>query len=483
MSSSTIVAPLCPARDSTPAMAKWITYASIPVADLIALVLTGVLAESARYVWLGHFALANDLRFAPCLLIFFAVFTVAGLYPGFPANSIEEFRLSLRAVALSFLIMIGGSFFLVSSHWFHRTLCLLAWLAASALVPLCRYLTRSWCSKQPWWGIPTIILGEGTAATVVFDMLRSNPKIGLRPTAVLTDSPDDSLSEAPGNVFCGDLSHSELFARQHNGYYAIVTTTNGSSETAKSVLTRHAGSFRRVLVIPDLSGFTSLAVRVRDIHGILGLELDHNLTKQYCQVLKRAFDVSVCVAATLVALPLLLIVAFVIALTSPGPIFYSQTRIGREGREFRLWKLRTMVVNADARLEEYLQNDASLRAEWQREHKLRSDPRVTTIGRLLRRTSFDEVPQLWNVIRGEMSLVGPRPIRHSEIKKYGLIFDQYRRVLPGLTGMWQISGRNNTTYELRTQLDDYYVRNWSTSLDLYIVLRTLRTIILTEGAY
>jgi Undecaprenyl-phosphate galactose phosphotransferase WbaP len=314
-------------------------------------------------------------------------------------------------------------------------------------------------------------------------MLRSNPKVGLRPTAVLTDSPDERLSGAPGSVFCGDLSHSKLFASQHNGFYAIVVTPHSSSKNTRSVLTRHAASFRRVLVIPDLSGFSSLAVRVREIHGILGLELDHNLTKKYCRVLKRASDVAVCIASALAAVPLLLVVALAIALTSPGPIFYSQKRIGQNGREFRLWKLRTMVVDADARLEEHLQSNPTSRAEWDRDHKLRSDPRVTTIGRLLRRTSLDEIPQLWNVIRGDMSLVGPRPIRHSEITKYGTIFDQYRRVLPGLTGMWQISGRNNTTYELRTQLDDYYVRNWSTSLDCYILLCTLRTIILTEGAY
>jgi Undecaprenyl-phosphate galactose phosphotransferase WbaP len=389
----------------------------------------------------------------------------------------------MRAVALSFLIIIGGSFLIGSSHWFHRTLCLLAWLVASGLVPLCRYLTRLWCSRQPWWGIPTIILGERIVATLVLDMLQSNPNVGLRPIAILVDSLNDYSSEGFKDVFCGDLSHSELFAQRHHDCYAILAAPQSGSGHERTTLAKHADWFRRVLVIPDLMGFSSLAVRAREIHGILGLEIDHNLTKAYCRVLKRAVDVLGCVTTALMTLPLLLIVAIAVALTSPGPIFYCQFRIGRNGREFRLWKFRTMVVDADAGLEGYLQKDPSLRAEWNRDHKLRKDPRVTTIGRLLRRTSMDELPQLWNVLRGEMSLVGPRPISHTEVKRYGAIFDQYRRVVPGLTGMWQISGRNNTTYEHRTQLDDYYVRNWSTSLDLYILLRTLRTIIFTEGAY
>ena len=140
-------------------------------------------------------------------------------------------------------------------------------------------------------------------------------------------------------------------------------------------------------------------------------------------------------------------------------------------------------AEADAILQQNLEADPRLREEWDTYHKLRRDPRVTPIGRFLRKTSLDELPQLWNVIRGEMSLVGPRPIVHSEIIKYGQIYRQYLRVTPGMTGLWQISGRNNTTYEMRTRLDDYYVTNWSVSLDIYILARTLKTVLLLEGAY
>jgi lipopolysaccharide/colanic/teichoic acid biosynthesis glycosyltransferase len=141
-----------------------------------------------------------------------------------------------------------------------------------------------------------------------------------------------------------------------------------------------------------------------------------------------------------------------------------------------------MIVNAEEELEKRLASDPELRKEWEAEHKLRRDPRVTSVGRFLRRTSLDEIPQMWNVLMGEMSLVGPRPITPVEIEKYGNIFHQYRRVIPGITGLWQVSGRNNVPYARRVEIDDYYVRNWSLALDLYILLRTLRTVAFSEGA-
>ena len=142
-----------------------------------------------------------------------------------------------------------------------------------------------------------------------------------------------------------------------------------------------------------------------------------------------------------------------------------------------------MVCDADAVLQTYLAANPQARAEWERDHKLKRDPRVTWIGRLLRQTSLDELPQLWNVLRGEMSLVGPRPIVDDEIRKYGDVFLEYTRVLPGITGLWQVSGRNNTTYDERVSLDAFYVGNWSVWLDLYILFRTIRVVLLREGAY
>jgi Undecaprenyl-phosphate galactose phosphotransferase WbaP len=189
------------------------------------------------------------------------------------------------------------------------------------------------------------------------------------------------------------------------------------------------------------------------------------------------------VLAGTLLLPILLIIALALKLESRGPAFYRQNRLGRGGRAFRLWKFRTMVPEADRILREYIENHPECAREWERERKLKSDPRVTCIGRILRKTSLDELPQLWNVIRGEMSLVGPRPIVRDEIPKYGEGFPLYKQVLPGITGLWQVSGRNDTSYLDRVALDSYYVRNWSPWFDIYVLARTVRAVLVGAGAY
>jgi lipopolysaccharide/colanic/teichoic acid biosynthesis glycosyltransferase len=176
-------------------------------------------------------------------------------------------------------------------------------------------------------------------------------------------------------------------------------------------------------------------------------------------------------------------IAVVIRVTSPGPVFFGHDRIGRNRKVFRAWKFRSMHVNADELLEEHLASNPEAREEWAKDQKLKDDPRLTLVGRFLRRTSLDELPQLWNVICGDMSLVGPRPIVEGEVGKYGTEFERYMSVPPGITGLWQVSGRNNTTYEERIQLDATYVENWSLALDAYILGRTFEAVFTGEGAY
>ena len=199
--------------------------------------------------------------------------------------------------------------------------------------------------------------------------------------------------------------------------------------------------------------------------------------------LKRTVDLAIAVIGGALILPLVALLVIAIKLDSNGPAFYSQTRIGRNGRKFRAWKFRTMVVDADRKLAEYLARNPELRNEWKKNHKLQKDPRVTRVGKLLRKTSLDELPQLWNVITGDMSLVGPRPIVRDEIEKYGKVFPLYLSVRPGITGLWQVSGRSTTTYRTRVCLDAYYARNPSLLLDLYILARTPVVVFARTGAH
>lgn len=200
--------------------------------------------------------------------------------------------------------------------------------------------------------------------------------------------------------------------------------------------------------------------------------------------IKRALDVVGAIVLAVVFSPLILAIVIVALIRrEPGSIIYMHRRVGQEGHAFECLKFRTMVPNAGEVLRELLERDPSIKAEWARDHKLRRDPRVTRLGRFLRRSSLDELPQLWNVMRGEMSLVGPRPVVREELLRYGRNVRAYLSAKPGITGLWQVKGRNDTDYRRRVALDTYYVRNRSLLLDLYILLKTTRVVLEGGGAY
>jgi Undecaprenyl-phosphate galactose phosphotransferase WbaP len=199
--------------------------------------------------------------------------------------------------------------------------------------------------------------------------------------------------------------------------------------------------------------------------------------------LKRGLDIALIVIASPVLLLIFAAIAAAIRIGSPGPIFYSHRRIRHHGMAFTMWKFRTMCVNSAQVLDDYLATHPEARAEWRQTHKLKRDPRVTRVGAFLRRTSLDELPQLWNVFTGSMSLVGPRPIVAAEVEKYGAHFSDYCLVKPGLTGLWQVSGRSSCSYPERVQLDRRYAHNWSLSGDIKILARTFRSVVNQDGAY
>ena len=197
---------------------------------------------------------------------------------------------------------------------------------------------------------------------------------------------------------------------------------------------------------------------------------------------KRVLDIAGALAIGLVFSPLILVIAVRMA-QEGGPVLFRHRRIGQGGKTFECLKFRTMVPNAEQILQDLLKKDPEARAEWLRDHKLRSDPRVTRLGRFLRKTSLDELPQLWNVLRGEMSLVGPRPIVKEEMLRYGRYLPVYLAAKPGVTGLWQVTGRNDTNYRRRVVMDTFYVRRCGILMDLMILLKTINAVIWRDGAY
>jgi Undecaprenyl-phosphate galactose phosphotransferase WbaP len=201
------------------------------------------------------------------------------------------------------------------------------------------------------------------------------------------------------------------------------------------------------------------------------------------RLVKRCLDLSLVLVALPVLLPLLVVIAMAVTWSSPGPVFFSHRRIRKSGAFFSMWKFRTMCINSTEVLDEYLRAHPDARAEWYATRKLRFDPRITPIGSFLRRFSLDELPQVWNVLAGTMSLVGPRPIVAAEVEKYGDSFQCYCRVKPGLTGLWQVSGRSELSYDARVALDCTYVKRWSLTRDLIILTKTFAAVINQDGAF
>ncbi|MBB5057271.1 Undecaprenyl-phosphate galactose phosphotransferase WbaP [Granulicella aggregans] len=201
------------------------------------------------------------------------------------------------------------------------------------------------------------------------------------------------------------------------------------------------------------------------------------------RVVKRALDIFIVLLIAPLVLSVGAVIALCVAIDSPGPVFFSHQRVKRRGQYFHMWKFRTMCQDASSILEQHLERHPERRKEWQLHHKLKVDPRISAVGAFLRRKSLDELPQIWNVLTGTMSLVGPRPIVTAEIARYGTNFVYYTAVKPGITGLWQISGRSNLTYAQRVALDRQYVENWSLWLELKILLRTFKSVARSDGAY
>jgi Undecaprenyl-phosphate galactose phosphotransferase WbaP len=264
---------------------------------------------------------------------------------------------------------------------------------------------------------------------------------------------------------------------------AIIVPHQLPLSAVKNVLLHPSHHFQRVIVMLNEARMGPMWFAPMLLSEHLGLEVKCQLINPLHQTVKRIVDFGLIFISLPILIPLFLLLVLIIKLDSPGPIFYTQKRVGRDGRDVFIWKFRTMMVNAESILEAMLKKDDILREEWEQNFKLKNDPRVTRVGGFLRRTSLDELPQLWNVLKREMSLIGPRPIVAEEISLYGDDFEIFKQVPPGMTGMWQISGRNDLSYDERIGLDVYYVQNWSIWLDLHILMHTLLIVLQGHGAY
>jgi Undecaprenyl-phosphate galactose phosphotransferase WbaP len=459
----------------------WVTTACILGSDVVTLILLFWLAVFGRHMVTPTYALSSYFDLTPSILMLIGAFCLQGLYPGALLHPAEEIRRTFNAITLVFLVMASVSFLWRNAETYSRAVFLVTWIAGAPIVLFTRQITRLTLARKEWWGVSAVVLGSGAAAQRVMRGLRTG-KRGVRVMGVLSERPTRDWPEDLPPML-GDLRRAPILARLRAARYAIVAMPELSNLELRRLIQDHCAGFSHVLLIPDLPGLCSLDISAREVGGEVGFELPQRLFHTDAALIKRSLDLLVSSLAILFLSPLFLLVAAVVKLTSKGPVFFGHKRNGRAGKSFQALKFRTMVHHADRVLAAHLEAHPEDREEWLRDQKLKHDPRVTLIGKWLRRFSLDELPQLFNVLIGNMSLIGPRPIVESEIGKYGQGYALYTRVRPGISGLWQVSGRNNTTYAARVAFDEYYVRNWSIWMDAYILVRTVKVVFTAEGAY
>ncbi|MCC7406924.1 MAG: undecaprenyl-phosphate galactose phosphotransferase WbaP [Phycisphaeraceae bacterium] len=460
-----------------------LTVGTTLLADVVAIVLATTGALLIGSAWTGNWPQRGELLACwPWLVFMLTAYWGMGAYPGVGLVAARELRLLTRATTLGFLLLGAGVLLLSDNPASSRGTMVLAWLLALATVPAGRVIVRWMFGQRTWWGYPVVVMGRPCVCRQVIRLLQAQPALGLRPAVVLTDEPlGGSVIRRVPVVRGMDQAH--RVSREVGIHYAILAMPEAEKSDLLRMIDQECRVFRRVLIVPDFLDFSTLWVQAQDMGGMLALEVRQHLLESMPRRIKRLMDLVLALAWMVVVLPLGLLLAAMIKLDSRGPVLYRHRVVGCNGVTFDMFKFRTMVANANDVLHEALSSSHELREEWETTRKLRDDPRVTRVGRWLRRSSLDELPQFINVMLGQMSLVGPRPFPESERAKRGDQMDVYCRAVPGITGMWQVSGRNELTYRERMRLDAYYVRNWSVWLDVVILIRTIGVLLDRRGAY
>ncbi len=364
---------------------------------------------------------------------------------------------------------------------------LIVWACIALLMPALRIVAKLVMMKLNLWQRDLYIVGGGALALDAATAVAAEPLTGLVLRAFIADNG----SRLPRDSRLSTLALRDAAALNGSVVMVALDSTDPANLDDQTHDTLRAEWLRAlsltsasVILVANVPGMPLHGTRTSYVksHDLLMLQVRNNLSRWHVRVLKRCLDLAGALVISLLLSPVLLFLACKVR-KDGGKVFYGHPRVGRGGRSFHCYKFRSMVIDANARLADLLARDANARREWERDFKLKDDPRVTRVGRMMRATSLDELPQLWNVIRGDMSLVGPRPIVTAELERYAHDASYYLMVRPGMTGLWQVSGRNDADYPTRVYLDAWYVRNWSLWYDIAILFMTVRTVLKRDGAY
>ncbi len=393
----------------------------------------------------------------------------------------EEFSIVMRSA----LIGIAATIFVVflsSPGYYSRLIFGYTGILIVLLLSISRGIERSILVRQHRKGIGVtriLIVGAGEVARSLLRTIYARPELGYQVVGFLDDDPVRAKTPIGRFPALGTTDMLEKLALQHQLDEVAITLPWSAHSKIVNMINLCEKHKIVVRIVPDLYQMTLSRVTVDNLNGIPLLSLREPSLRDWQILLKRVMDVLLSALVLVITSPIILLTVIAIKLDSPGPIIFSQKRMGKDDKQFNVYKFRSMCVDAEAQvatLQE--QNEASGPL-----FKMRNDPRITRVGRVIRRLSIDELPQFWNVLKGNMSVIGPRPALPNEVEQYEPWHKRRLEVAPGITGLWQVSGRSDLTFDEMALLDIYYIENWSATLDLTILLKTIPTVILGSGAY
>ncbi len=462
-----------------------IAFLIIVIFDFIAFAISLYLAHQTR-IFLNVFDIVQYKKpFSYYYEYFFVFFIIFFLfyYEGVYTKRYdiwEDMKKIFNSLAIIVVVVLSLVSITKSSLLFSRLVIFLFWFYSLSVFPLFHVLSKKLLYRLNLWQKNVIVCGTSNETLEFSNSLENQFYLGYKIYAFF-----DRKSHQ--KKFCGKkVIRSVLELNTESKKHDIDTIFVIASSKTDIDLTSLQTIFKNVIVIPDLEGLSIFNTKINFYFSqkLLFIQTKNNLDSILNRMLKRLFDLILVVIALPFFLIALIFISIAIKATSKGPIFFKHERIGKNGQIIKIYKFRSMYVDAQERLKVLLENDEALKQEWNQYFKLKNDPRITKVGHFLRNTSLDELPQIINIIKNEMSFVGPRPVVQEEVEKYYKEYAKfYYMVNPGLTGLWQVSGRNDTTYDFRVKMDSWYVTNWSLWLDIIIIVKTIAVVIRKEGVY
>lgn len=405
---------------------------------------------------------------------------IIGLYTLHLQSNVTLFKAIVYAVSISFGTSIFVVYLLGYANVISRMILFLNWVIGLFLVLVFRIGLGRVIMKLDWVSIPTVIVGRNLQEIIESRIIPKLKRYGFSPEVLYTFStPAEDAYKRKQVIQISEQALSEIDPNRYRA--AIYLNYYEKPTTKKNDIKLLSQFFKEIFIIMPNLGFGNVWLQSYDMNGELALRLKNQLLYNRYRFIKRVIDIILSLILVIPALLLIMVVGLLIKLESRGPIIIVQKRLGRGGHIFKLYKFRTMYENADEKLQHILSGDVELQKEFIKFRKLKNDPRVTVVGRLLRKYSLDEVPQLINVLKGEMSLVGPRPYLPEELEGEDDFLNYYSQILPGMTGWWQVMARNQTSFRNRIKLDIYYITNWSLWMDLYVIIKTVFEVISGKG--